>query len=110
MTSNYDLEERMAALREQIPGVMTHFGALRGEVSKDGVLSAKTKRLMMVAVSVAQRCEPCMRTHLKGAVELGATRAEILETIGVPILMAGGPAAAYSATVVLEMLDELQVK
>lgn len=110
MTSNHDVEERMAALRAQIPAVMAHFGALREEVSKDGVLSAKTKRLMMVAVSVAQRCEPCIRTHVKGAVELGASRAELLETLGVPILMAGGPAAAYSATGVLQMLDELQVK
>lgn len=110
MTNNSDLVEQMAALQEQIPEVMAHFGALREAVGRNGVLSARTKRLMMLAVSVAQRCEPCIRTHVKGAVELAASRAEILETLGVAILTAGGPAAAYSATVVLQLLDELKVK
>jgi AhpD family alkylhydroperoxidase len=80
MAGKYDLEKSMAELKEQIPEVMGPFGSLREQVSKDGLLSAKTKRLMMVAVSVAQRCEFCIRVHVKGAVELGASKAEILET------------------------------
>ena len=110
MSKQYDLEERLDAFKQQAPEVMSSFGALREQVSKDGLLSAKTKRLMMVAVAVAQRCEPCIRVHVKGAVELGASKAEILETLGVPILMAGGPSAAYSATVVMEVLEESGVR
>jgi alkylhydroperoxidase/carboxymuconolactone decarboxylase family protein YurZ len=44
------------------------------------------------------------------AVEAGANRAEILEAAGVSMLMAGGPAATYSAVVLLEVLDELGIK
>lgn len=106
MTKAYTLEEGMAALQQQIPDVMTPFGSLVEAVTKDGVLSAKTKRLMMVSVAVALRCEHCIRVHVKAAVELQASRAEILEAVGVSILLAGGPAAAYGATLVQELLDE----
>lgn len=106
MAKQYALEDGMAALQEQIPEIMSAFGSLRDEVTKDGVLNAKTKRLMMISVAVALRCEHCIRAHVKAAVELGASRAEILEAVGVSILMAGGPAAAHASTVVLETLDE----
>lgn len=109
MTKEYTLEEGLAALQKQVPAIMNPFGNLMDAVTRDGVLSAKTKRLMMVSVAVALRCEQCIRVHLKAAVELKATRAEIMEALGVSILMAGGPAAAYSATLVQEMLDELGV-
>jgi AhpD family alkylhydroperoxidase len=85
------------------------FGVLRDEATKDGVLSARTKRLILVAVSVALRCEPCIRTHVKVAVEMGVSRKEILEATGISILMAGGPAIAYTSTIVLKVLDEMAV-
>ncbi|MEJ2658210.1 MAG: carboxymuconolactone decarboxylase family protein [Desulfobacterales bacterium] len=85
------------------------FEVLRDEATKDGALSAKTKRLMMVAVSLAQRCEPCIRTHVKAAVEMGVSRKEILEATGISMLMSGGPAMAYTSTVVLKILDEMAV-
>jgi len=106
MMAKYGLEEGMAVMKEQMPDVMGAFGTLMNQVTQDGLLTAKTKRLMMVAVAVAQRCHPCIRAHVKAAVELGASRAEVFEATGVAILMAGGPATAHVATVVLEVLDE----
>jgi alkylhydroperoxidase/carboxymuconolactone decarboxylase family protein YurZ len=38
---------------------------------------------------------------------MGVTREEILEATGISILMAGGPAMAYTSTVVLDVLDEM---
>jgi len=106
MTAKYSLEEGMAVLKEQIPEVMNPFTAIMEQVTSDNLLTAKTKRLMMVAVAVSQRCEQCIRAHVKAALELGATRPEILEATSVAILMAGGPAMAHVSTVVLELLDE----
>ena len=51
MVNKYNLEDRIALLKEQLPNVANAFGVLREEATKDGVLSAKTKRLMMIAVS-----------------------------------------------------------
>jgi AhpD family alkylhydroperoxidase len=107
METKYALEDGIALLKEQLPEVANAFGILRDEATKDSVLSARTKRLIMVAVALAQRCEPCIRTHVKAAVELGVSRKEILEAAGISILMAGGPAMAYTSTVVLKILDEM---
>ncbi|WP_200809315.1 carboxymuconolactone decarboxylase family protein [Desulfococcus multivorans] len=60
-------------------------------------------------VIVAQRCEPCIRNPVKAAVETGGSRGEILEASGISILMAGGPAMAYTATVVMEVPDQMGV-
>ena len=62
---------------------------------KDGVLSAKEKELQALAIAVAIRCEGCIIQHTKTAIKLGATRDELSETIGVAIMMAGGPATVY---------------
>ena len=99
----------MAAMAKQIPGVMNALMGLHSEVVKDGALSAKTKETMMVGISLALRCEHCLRKHIQVAVSMGATRAEIMEAVGATILMAGGPAVAYGSTVVLDTLDELNV-
>jgi AhpD family alkylhydroperoxidase len=99
----------MELLKEQLPNVANAFGVLRDEATKDGVLSARTKRLILVAVTVALGWEPCIRTHVKSAVEMGVSRKEILEATGISILMAGGPAIAYTSTIVLKVLDEMAV-
>ena len=109
MTAKYSLEEGMAVMKEQMPDVMNAFGTLMERVTQDGLLSAKTKRLMMIAVAVTQRCQQCIRAHVMAAVKLSASRAEILEATGVSILMAGGPAMANISTVVLEVLEEAGV-
>jgi AhpD family alkylhydroperoxidase len=94
----------MDKLGEELPEVMRAFSALHEEALKEGALSVKTKRLIMLGASVAVRCEPCIRVHVNGALEEGASREEILEAASVGILMGGGPSAAYTA---LYLLDEL---
>ncbi len=42
-------------------------------------IPAKYKELIGVSASIIIRCEPCLRHHIKMAVEGGATRAELTE-------------------------------
>ncbi len=100
-----DSKSIMDKLGEELPGVMQAFSGLHEEVLKDGALSARMKRLIMVGASVAIRCEPCIRVHVNGALEEGASREEILEAASAGILMAGGPAVAYTALYLLDALD-----
>ncbi|MGC8781452.1 MAG: carboxymuconolactone decarboxylase family protein [Anaerolineae bacterium] len=90
------LEERLAQLGRELPGPMTGFARLHKKAIEDGALSRKTKELMALAISVAVRCEGCIAYHTHDALAAGATRQELLETIGVAILMGGGPAAMYA--------------
>ena len=102
MTTNYvdyhkHLEERLAQLGSELPGPMTGFARLHKKSIEDGALSAKTKELMALAIGIAVRCEGCIAYHVHDAVKAGATRQELLETIGVAIMMGGGPASMYAA-------------
>jgi len=101
----HDLETALAKLHENRPELIEAFQKLHIVVTEEGALDAKTKQLMMVAVSTAIRCEPCLRLHVRTALELGATREEILEACSVAVLMGGGPSIAYTA---LYAMDELE--
>ena len=91
------MEERLAQLGRELPGPMTGFARLHKKAVEDGALSAKTKELMALAIGVAVRCEGCIAYHVHDAIKAGATRQELLETIGVAIMMGGGPALMYAA-------------
>ncbi len=102
MTTDYlgyhqHLEERLAQLGRELPGPMTGFARLHKKAVEDGALDAKTKELMALAISIAVRCDGCIAYHAHDAIKAGATRAELLETIGVAIFMAGGPGSIYAA-------------
>lgn len=109
MTERIDMDKRLEVMTAQLPGVMNAVFELHSQVVKDGALSARTKELMMVGISVALRCEHCISKHVSEAVRLGATREEVLEAVSTAIVMAGGPAVAYGSAVVLSALDELKV-
>lgn len=76
---------------------MQGFRALSGAAMKDGALTEKHKELIALAIGVAERCDGCIGFHVKKLIELGATRAEIEETLGVNVYMGGGPALMYAA-------------
>lgn len=90
-----DLRGPTKDLRDHIPDTWGGFGQLHKEAVADGVLSAKVKELMALAISVAEGCEGCIAYHASGAVRAGATEEEAAEAIGVALLMRGGPATDY---------------
>ncbi len=102
MTTNYlelrnHLEERLTQFGREMPGPMAGFARLRKKAVEDGVLSAKVKEMMALAISIAVGCEGCIVYHVHDAIKAGATRPELLETISVGVMMAGGPGTIYAA-------------
>jgi AhpD family alkylhydroperoxidase len=90
----------LSTLRKSTPEVMKSFGELGHAATAPGVLDAKTKELIALALSVAARCDPCIGFHTKALVKLGATRQELDETLGVTTYMGGGPSLMYAANAV----------
>jgi AhpD family alkylhydroperoxidase len=84
---------------------MSGFARLHRKATADGALSSSVKEMMALAISIAVGCEGCIAYHAQDAIEAGATREELLETIGVAVLMGGGPASIY-ATHALEAVDQ----
>ena len=102
MTTNFvelhqHLEDRLAQLGTELPGPMTGFSRLHKKSVEPGALDAKTKELMALAISIVVHCEGCIAYHTHDAVLAGASCQELLETIGVAIMMGGGPASVYAA-------------
>ncbi len=91
------LEERLAQLGQEIPGPMSGFARLHRKAVEDGALPAQVKEMMALAISIAVGCDGCIAYHVHDAVKAGATRQELLETIGVALLMGGGPGSIYAA-------------
>lgn len=91
------LQSLMGKLGRELPGPLSGFGQLHKHAVADGALSTKMKELIALGIGIAARCDGCVAYHVHDALRSGATRKEILETIGVAILMGGGPAAMYGA-------------
>jgi AhpD family alkylhydroperoxidase len=94
-------------LRDEVPAAMRGFSEMHSGALADGALSTQTKELMALAISIAVRCDGCIAYHVHDALKAGATGEEITETIGVAILMGGGPALIYGAEA-LEALQQFQ--
>ena len=92
-----DLHKGMEALAAGTPGTMTAFSALMAETAgKEGTtLSIKTKELIALAIAISLRCDGCIAHHAHSVLEQGTSREELIETIGVAILMGGGPSVVY---------------
>lgn len=91
------LRELMAGLARRAPGPMSGFARLHAASVTDGELEPKVKELMALAVAIAIHCEDCIAYHVHDSLAAGASRQEIAETIGVAVMMGGGPAAVYGA-------------
>ena len=57
-----------------------------------------------MGIAITVRCDGCIAFHVHDALKSGATPNEIVETIGVAVLMGGGPAVVYGC----EALEALQ--
>ena len=99
------LQGLVARLHKELPGSIGAFGQLHDKALAEGTLPAKTKELMALAISVVVHCEGCIAYHVHDALRAGAAREEILETLGVAVMMGGGPSAVYACEA-LEALDQ----
>jgi AhpD family alkylhydroperoxidase len=92
-----DLSANLKMLRTDMAPTMQGFSALSQSATKSGALNKKTKELIALAIGVATRCDGCIGFHTEALVKLGASRAEVEETLGMAIYMGGGPALMYAA-------------
>jgi AhpD family alkylhydroperoxidase len=100
-------QSSLQALGHLHPEAMKGFQEFMGAAKKDGVLSAKTKELIGIALSIAHQCKFCVAWHVKRALEKGATRDEIIEASLVAGTLGGGPSLMFTHYV-LKALDDFE--
>jgi AhpD family alkylhydroperoxidase len=85
----------IGTLSKENPKIAEGFGTMHKAAGEDKALTAKQKELIALGIAIAIRCEGCIACHVKAALETGATQEEIVETIGVSVVMGGGPSIVY---------------
>ena len=79
----------------EIAKIKAKFTDFLGSASSPHGLDAYTKQAMAIALSVAMRCEPCLKMHLKKAKEKGFTQDEIDEAAWMGISFGGSPTMVF---------------
>jgi len=92
--------------RDIHPEAAKGFTAMHHAALTQGALSTKDKELQCIAIGIVTHCADCIGFHVRAAAKAGATREEIAETIGVCVMMGGGPAYMYGVKA-LEAYDQL---
>jgi AhpD family alkylhydroperoxidase len=103
------LNQLMRRMKNEAPGPVAGFAQLRRESLADGALSRKEKELISLGIAIAARCEGCIAYHVHDALRAGATRLEIVETIGVAMMM-GGALAATLGCHAFEALEQFETE
>jgi len=99
----------MTKMSKELAGPVSGFARLRRESLADGSLSRKTKELIALGIAIAARCDACIAYHVHDALRAGATKQEVAETIGVAIMMGGGPATMYGCHA-FEALEQFETE
>ena len=94
---NKELTAHLRNLRSGAPEVMKAFSGLAQAALAPKALDSKTKELIALGIAVAIRCDDCIGFHVKAAMEHGASREEIDETLGMAIYMGAGPSVMYAS-------------
>jgi selenide, water dikinase len=80
-----------AAASAAMPEAQKKFHEFLKAVNQPGTLDAHTKQAIAIALSVANRCEPCLKMHLQKARDKGFSQAEIDEAAWMAISFGGSP-------------------
>jgi AhpD family alkylhydroperoxidase len=100
VTGNYTEQAKevfdfIGKLSKEQPKIAEGFVTMHKATGEDSALTRKQKELQALAIAIAIRCEGCIACHVQDSIKAGADRNEILETIGVAVLMGGGPSIVY---------------
>lgn len=87
-------------------GIIRGYRELSDAGSKTNLLDGKVRELIALAVAVTRQCDGCIAVHTEAAIKQGASKAEIVEALGVAIAVNAGATLMYSTRV----LDAFETK
>lgn len=83
-------------LRRLSPKVTGGLVRMREAAYRDAAVAAKYKLLAAMVVSIAIRCEPCIRAYVQMACDKGITQGEMIEFLEVAMTMQGCPGEEWA--------------
>lgn len=84
-----DIPAWIEVMGQQFPPVLENYYSMRSNALEGGSLPRRIKELILVGVNAAGLYHEGMKIHMNGALQSGASKEEILETLLVSILGGG---------------------
>ncbi|WP_280769427.1 carboxymuconolactone decarboxylase family protein [Salipaludibacillus daqingensis] len=100
-------KEGVGRFTEQMPDIAHKYHSFTEACFEEGKLSKKEKQLIALALSLNAQDEYCMIYHVKGCLDQGASREEILEAVAVTGAFGGGHVLSQAVTLIEESMMEL---
>jgi len=79
-------------LAELMPEMLESWLNIRQKVADDGALSRKEKEFILIGINLVRRYPSGIENHMRKALELGATKEEIMEVIATAVISSAAPA------------------
>src|SRR6056297_1678665 len=98
------MNERLLATDNRVLKRMFSLDSLT--YAEGAALDVKSKELMGLVASLVLRCDDCVTYHIGKAVEVGASRDEVIETMSIGLTV-GGTIVVPHMRRALEFLDDL---
>jgi len=89
--------------QEAAADALVGFTDFMKEASKEGLIDKRAKKLMAIALSISQRCEPCLVIHMRSALSMGISKAEIDEAANLAVSFGGCTAMMFYKDVCKEL-------
>jgi AhpD family alkylhydroperoxidase len=96
----------LSQLKHNMPKLGTGFEELQASAIATATLDAKIKNLTALAIAVMRGSQESFELHIADALRAGATRVEIVEAIGMAMMLGGEP-VAFNGGKALEFVQEL---
>jgi len=90
-----DADPRPGGEADQVRQTQQKYHEFLKSAGAPGALDARTKKAIAIALSVLARCEPCVKSHVKKAREMGFSQAEIDEAAWLAISFGGSPTMMF---------------
>ncbi|MGF3195298.1 carboxymuconolactone decarboxylase family protein [Facklamia sp. P13055] len=86
-------------LTELNPEYLQHYSQLAAILAKPSAPDAVTKELIILAVAINQRCEPCIAVHVDQYIKAGGNYEQLSDLDNIAILVDGDPGMAFAGKV-----------
>ena len=100
-----EIPKHFLSIQERFPDICSSLDNLRGAVRRAGPLDAKTSHLIQVAAAAGIQSHGALQSHVRQALEAGASRDEVYHSVLLLISTIGFPRVAAA----INWIDEIMV-
>lgn len=106
MTTTHDARynRTLNALKRDMPRLVNGFTGMQASATAEGALDSKTKSLAALAIAVLRGNDDNMTQRVTAASAAGASDADMLEAIGMAMMLGGEP-ASHNAARAYDIID-----